>query len=360
MVVYSNTEYADMHLVLGECHGNSEMAVRRYSEKFPNRHIPNRKTFISVDRRLRETGTFKPAAHMRGRRITVRTLRNEENILNCVELNPETSTRRISVQTGNSQSSSWRTLNDMGMYPFHKQKVQELLPRDFEPRVDLCQWYLRKYQENNNFPELILFSDEACFTRNGIFNVHNAHIWADENPHSTHVASFQHQFKTNVWAAIIGHNFIGPWFLPPRLDGQNYLQFLRNNFFELFDNVPVWQRFNMWFMHDGAPPHYSREVRAWLHENFPNKWIGRGADAPVHWPPRSPDLTPLDYSIWGILKEKVYSVPITTPEQLTQRIRDACLELSNSRQMLHNITWKLVRYAEKCIEVDGRHFKHLL
>lgn len=71
---------------------------------------------ISIDRRLRETGTFKPAAHMRGRRVSVRILRNEENILNCVdELNPETSTSRISVQTGITQSSSWRTLNDMGM-----------------------------------------------------------------------------------------------------------------------------------------------------------------------------------------------------------------------------------------------------
>lgn len=50
---------------------------------------------------------------------------------------------------------------------------------------------------------------------------------------------------------------------------------------------------NIWFQQDGAPPHYGVEVRHYLDEIFPNKWIGRrGA---IEWPPRSPDLTPLDF-----------------------------------------------------------------
>ena len=35
---------------------------------------------------------------------------------------------------------------------------------------------------------------------------------------------------------------------------------------------------------------------------FDEKWIGRGG--PVAWPPRSPDLTPPDYFLWGFVKEK--------------------------------------------------------
>jgi len=43
--------------------------------------------------------------------------------------------------------------------------------------------------------------------------------------------------------------------------------------------------------------HYTRHVREYLKECFPNRWLGRGG--PVAWPPRSPDLTPLDYYLWG-------------------------------------------------------------
>jgi hypothetical protein len=37
-----------------------------------------------------------------------------------------------------------------------------------------------------------------------------------------------------------------------------------------------------------------------LNEKFPNVWIGRGG--PIHWPPRSPDLTPMDFFV-GIREE---------------------------------------------------------
>jgi hypothetical protein len=30
------------------------------------------------------------------------------------------------------------------------------------------------------------------------------------------------------------------------------------------------------FQHDGAPPHYSANVREFLDATFPQRWIGRG------------------------------------------------------------------------------------
>ena len=47
---------------------------------------------------------------------------------------------------------------------------------------------------------------------------------------------------------------------------------------------------------DGAPPHYHRYVRAYLDDTVLGRWIGRrGA---IEYPPRSPDLTPLDFYLW--------------------------------------------------------------
>jgi hypothetical protein len=38
------------------------------------------------------------------------------------------------------------------------------------------------------------------------------------------------------------------------------------------------------------------------------RWIGRGGS--ITWPPRSPDLTPLDFFLWGYAKNIVYQVKI--------------------------------------------------
>ncbi|GFT86646.1 hypothetical protein NPIL_642291 [Nephila pilipes] len=44
---------------------------------------------------------------------------------------------------------------------------------------------------------------------------------------------------------------------------------------------------NIFFEQDGAPVHWSLEVRKNLDEKFPGLWIGRGG--PTVWPPRSPE-----------------------------------------------------------------------
>ena len=62
------------------------------------------------------------------------------------------------------------------------------------------------------------------------------------------------------------------------------------------------------FQQDGAPPHYLGEVREYLNTRFPGRWIGRAA--PIAWPPRSPDLTPMDYFLWGFVKDQVFVPPL--------------------------------------------------
>ena len=53
---YTFVEYSDMHLMYGLARCNALKARRLYADKFPNRHLPNAKTFQRIDQRLRETG----------------------------------------------------------------------------------------------------------------------------------------------------------------------------------------------------------------------------------------------------------------------------------------------------------------
>ncbi|KAJ8951697.1 hypothetical protein NQ318_012239 [Aromia moschata] len=68
-------------------------------------------------------------------------------------------------------------------------------------------------------------------------------------------------------------------------------------------------------------------VRNWLNSEFNEHWIGR--DGPILWPPRSPDLTILDFYLWGRLKQIVYREPLENDEeQLKTRIQNAVKSLS--------------------------------
>ncbi|KAJ4430775.1 hypothetical protein ANN_19366 [Periplaneta americana] len=80
--------------------------------------------------------------------------------------------------------------------------------------------------------------------------------------------------------------------------------------------------------HDGAPPHFSLAVREHLDRRFEQRWIGRGG--PIARPPRSPDLTPLDFFLWGRMKSLVYETPIETAEDLVARVVVAAGEIADT------------------------------
>ena len=50
---------------------------------------------------------------------------------------------------------------------------------------------------------------------------------------------------------------------------------------------------SMIFQQNDAPPHFPKEIRRWLNENFNEKWFGRAG--PMSWTARSSELTPLDF-----------------------------------------------------------------
>ena len=73
-----------------------------------------------------------------------------------------------------SYSSVWRIRREHDMYPFHVQRVQVLQPDDYVLRIASAQWYLGKCATDPFFPAEVLFSIEASFTREGIFETHYA------------------------------------------------------------------------------------------------------------------------------------------------------------------------------------------
>ena len=85
--------------------------------------------------------------------------------------------------------------------------------------------------------------------------------------------------------------------LDDHMTGQNYLDFLQNELPKQVGDVPLATRIAMYFQRDVTTSHYTRHVMQHLNDTFRNRWICRGST--INWPPRSPDLTPLDFCLWG-------------------------------------------------------------
>ena len=120
--------------------------------------------------------------------------------------------------------------------------------------------------------------------------------------------------------------------------------------------MPLHVRQNMWFQHDGAPPHFTCAVRCHLDQRFGQTWIGRGG--PIAWPACSPDLTPLDYFLWGHMMSLVYEIPVDSEEDLLVRVMAATdVGLQGIGDILYE---NMIRMHRVCVELAGRHIKPFL
>ena len=64
--------------------------------------------------------------------------------------------------------------------------------------------------------------------------------------------------------------------------------------------------------------------------------------ADVIWPPRSCDLTPLDYYLWGAIRYKCYADKLETIDALKDNIREAIGEIQ-----LHTIDNVLKNWTDR-------------
>ncbi len=192
------------------------------------------------------------------------------------------------------------------------------------------------------------FSDEALFTLDGyIINSQLYTVWSTDNPHA-YVDKAIHPPQIGVWCLMLWKRIVGPIFFTTAVYSKVYCDIIQQCVALLEPDERCCQ-----FQQDGARPHTSNETMDCLQEFFGDWLIFKGL-----WPPRSPDMTPLDFFWWGTLKNKVYE---TTPANLEQLKVKITSEISKiSQQMLKKVFRNLLRRTLTCKSNAGGHFQHLL
>ncbi|GFS58028.1 putative transposase [Trichonephila clavipes] len=217
-----------------------------------------------------------------------------------------------------------------------KNKSNNLVALHFkydQARRRFVEWAQNEIAFVPDFHKRILFSDEAHFWLNGYVNKQNCRIWSEANP-QVYVETPLHPEKLTVWCALWAGGIIGPYFFKNdeghnvTVNGDRYM--ITNFFIPELNNHDVRE---LWFQQDGATCHTARATIDLLKDTFGGRLISRFG--PVNWPPRSCDLTPLDYFLWGYVKSLVYADKPQTLDHLEDNTRHVIADIRP--QMLEKV-----------------------
>ncbi|GFX27910.1 uncharacterized protein TNCV_3083322 [Trichonephila clavipes] len=206
---------------------------------------------------------------------------------------------------------------------------------DHQARRRFVEWAQNEIAVVPDFHKRILFSDEAHFWLNGYVNKQNCRIWSEANP-QVYVETLLHPEKLTVWYALWADGIIDPYFFKNdeghnvTVNGDRYRAMIINFFIPELNNHDVQE---LWFQQDGATCHTARATIDLLKDTFGDRLILRFG--PVNWPPRSCDLTPLDYFLWDYVKSSVYADKPQTLDHLEDNIRRVIADIQP--QMLEKV-----------------------
>ncbi|GFX79462.1 putative transposable element [Trichonephila clavipes] len=206
---------------------------------------------------------------------------------------------------------------------------------DHQARRRFVEWAQNEIAVVPDFHKRILFSDEAHFWLNGYVKKQNCRIWSEANP-QVYVETPLHPEKLTVWCALWAGGIIGPNFFKNEeghnvtVNGNRYRAMITNFFIPELNNHDVQE---LWFQQDGATCHIARAAIYSLKDTFGDRLISRFG--PVNWPPRSCDLTPLDYFLWDYIKSLVYADKPQTLDHLEDNIRRVIADIRP--QMLEKV-----------------------
>jgi hypothetical protein len=274
-------------------------------------------------------------------------------------LTPPPSTRQAAAMEGMpSRASILRVLKEEKFHAYKLRTRQALSSEDKATRVRRCKDLLGHIERHITFLNSCMFSDEAHFHLSGYVNRQNYRYWSEGEPDDFVSETVLHPQRITVWAAIGKDGVIGPIFDPvgPKktVTAESYLHMLKT------EVVPAARRKGihgtMVFMQDGAPPHFSKQVRRYLNQQFSGRWIGRDGSAevptPMVSPPYSPDLTPCDFFLWGYIKERVYKTGL--PRNLAELKARIVHEFHNlPQEMIDRSVDATARRLRECIAKGG-------
>ncbi|CAF5048993.1 unnamed protein product [Rotaria sp. Silwood1] len=279
------------------------------------------------------TGSFR-AGKPTGRKRNGRTKR----LVNLVKKRISSDNKRKSLRTmsqdfGSSRSTIQRILKqDLKLKCYRRTCVQKLQSHHESSRKRCCTWIRKNFKCED--VHKIMSTDEKISTRNRSLNPKNDVIWASSRLDADMSSGIYTKEKFPVSVMIgMGVTWNGltiPYFFETgeRLNTETYITKLLPFYKEEGDRL--FGHSNWCLQQDGASAHTSKESQDWCKRHL-KYFIPED-----RWPPNSPELNPLDYSIWDSMSKNINYQNVQTKNDLEREIRRAWkkIDLNYVRQVI--------------------------
>ncbi|GFY51998.1 putative DD41D transposase [Trichonephila inaurata madagascariensis] len=298
MVKYTNEQRLQILKIYYRISESVAATLRELTPIFGRNSRPSRQAVTSLVKKFESTYSLCDVAVP----VRLRVGRSVENIA-AVETSaandPNQSIPLHSQELGIAKTTLWRILRkDLTLHPYKIRLTHELKPMDHSKRRTFSDWALEKMREDDQFHRKIIFSNEAHFWLNGFVNKQNMRYWPE-------------------------------------------LEYMDLD--------------SMWFQQDGTTSHTAHGTIDLLKNKFDERVTSR--NGPVDWPPRSCDLTPLHFFLWGYVKSLVYVNKPTTLEELKANIEREIAAVS--AEMCGRVMENWVQRIDRCKRARGGHMSEV-
>ncbi len=298
---------------------------------------------------IRQSGSIQLPGTHGGPRI-VWTKENIQKVKTRLRRKKGVSARKLSMELGISATSVRRILKiDLGLKPY-KMVIEPSLSDDQKiKRKQFTNWVRTNFRKEDTLK--ILFSDEKFFDIDGVYNAQNDRVWAVNRADADKKGGIKQRRKfpqkVMVWLGACSKG-ITPLVILDKgtVDHDCYIKKV----------LPVALKYGNktfgddWtFQQDGAKPHQHHLTQQWCQNNFPS-FINKD-----RWPPNSPDLNPLDYSIWDELVNAIDWNKVKSKTTLIQQLKSSVKKVRESVVFESCNTWtnRLYRVSQN----DGNYLR---
>jgi transposase len=240
---------------------------------------------------------------------------------------------RRELQLSCSARTVRRRLDEIGLFGRVAREADQFDERILTLRLSFARGFLHFTEQDW---DTVIFSDEVHFCLG-----HHGQVWVQRPPGTAYEPQYckpadEELYKITLWGCFCSKGagtariFIG------ELNHELYRDILQHNLVQTYQHFfpqGVWR-----FLQDNASPHYTREVNTWMHNH--------GVHI-IEFPPRSPDLNPIE-NLWHILKWRVDHRNPRTAEEFEQVIGEEyeSIETEICTTLAHSMHDRLLQVIE--------------
>lgn len=302
--------------------------------------------------RYNETGSLENRKHKNHKR-----LKRSHSMIKCVRerirRNPCRKQKIMALEMGVSLRTMNRTINeDLKLKALNKQYCHFLSNSNKLNRLQRCRALIKRHDKTSI--ENILFTDEKIFTIEQKINKSNDKVYGKSqilvDKRFKKVTRSHHPSQIMVWAGVSIKGKTPLHFVEPgvKMDAKYYQEEVLMKVVKPLNNS-LFEGQHWTFQQDSAPSHKANTTQKWLEKNVPD-FINRD-----QWPSASPDLNPLDYSLWSKLELKVCSKRHKSLDSLKKALLAEWEKLSIDEIRASIENW--VPRLKACRKEKGDHFE---